>query len=52
MKRAKADKEVHRRYREILGRRRLSDAQIGRMRSHVRLLAQAICEHAWRQKAF
>lgn len=43
---------IRRRYREILSRARLSDAQIDRMRGHVRLLAQAICEHVWRKKVF
>jgi hypothetical protein len=44
--------DVRRRYREILGRRRLSDAQVDRMRVQVRFLAQAIYEHPWRPKTF
>lgn len=45
-------REIRRRYREILGRPRLSDAAIDRMRVSVRLVAQAICEHVWGKNAF
>ncbi len=51
-RRPRRDAEIRRRYRELLGRPKLSDAEIERMRTHVRLLAQAICEHAWGTKAF
>ncbi len=51
-RRLRSDTEIRRRYRELLKRPRLSDAQVERMRAHVRLLAQAICEHAWGTKAF
>lgn len=51
-KRRFTDAEMRRRYREILGRPRLSDSRIDQMRSHVRLLAQAICEHVWKKKVF
>jgi hypothetical protein len=47
-----SEAEIRRRYRAILGRRRLSNAQIDRMRAHVRLLAQAICEHVWGKKVY
>lgn len=51
-KRRPRETELRGRYREILGRPRLSDAQIDQMRAHVRLLAQAICEHVWGKKVF
>lgn len=44
--------EIRRKYREILQRPRLSDVQIDRMRAHVRLLTQAICEHVWGKKVY
>lgn len=44
--------EIRHQYREILGRPRLSDQAIDRMRAHVRLLAQAICEHVWGKKVY
>lgn len=51
-KRLPRDVEIRRRYREILGRPRLSDARIDKMRKHVRLLAQAICEHVSGKQVF
>lgn len=44
--------EIRRRYREILGQPKLSDREIDRMRVHVRLLAQVICEHVWGKKVY
>ncbi len=46
------DAEIRRRYREILERPKLSDQQIECLRSHVRLLAQAICEQVWGKKVY
>ena len=43
--------ELRRLYRQLLKRPRLSAAAIDRMHTNVRLLAQAICEHAWGKKA-
>jgi len=53
MRRQRKDRaaEIRKAYRQALGRR-LSDEQIERARRHMRLLAQAICEHVWGKKAF
>jgi len=51
-RRRPGEAELRRRYREILGRPRCSDGQIDRMRTHIRLLAQAICEHVWGKKVY
>lgn len=51
-RRRRSEAEIRREYRRLLNRPRLSDAEIERMRAHVRLLAQAICEHVWETKVF
>jgi len=39
-------------YRRILERPDLTDQAIDKMRYHVRLLAQTVCEHVWRKKFY
>ena len=46
------DRAIRRRYRELLGKPRLSDAKVDVLRGPVRLFAQAICEHVWGTKVF
>ena len=46
------DRAIRRRYRELLGQPRLSDAKGDTVRGPVRLFAQAICEYVWGTKVF
>jgi len=39
-------------YRRILEIPSLGNQEIDRMREHVTLLAQAVCEHVWRKKFY
>jgi hypothetical protein len=42
---------IHDKYREALGRPDLTPAEIDRMRRHLVLLAQVLCEHVWGEGA-
>lgn len=48
-KRRKED--IYEKYRRILEMSHLTDEEIGKMRKHVGLLAQTICEHVWEKEA-
>jgi hypothetical protein len=50
MARRKKEKSVYDKYREILKEPELSDEEIDKMRTYVRLLALAIVEHVLKAK--
>lgn len=49
---ARSTSLISQKYQEVLASPKLPDEEIGRLRAHVRLLAQAICEHVWRRKVY
>ena len=46
----KKRKSIYEKYREILGKPKLSDGEIDKMRVYVKLLALAIIEHVLKSK--
>jgi len=50
MRKKRKRKSIYEKYREILGKPKLSDEEIDKMRVYVKLLALAITEHVLKSK--
>ncbi len=50
-RRKKKENSIYNKYREILEAPKLSDNEIDKMRTHVRLMALAITEHVAKSRA-
>ena len=44
--------DIYAEYRQVLGKPKLRKQDIDKMREHLILLAQTICEHVWGKKFY